>query len=375
MGRKLFLFVCLLALFGSGCVPEDRPPRRRAIRVALLQGADAVTLSSKGVLTLRDTRSGKTLATARRARPITVRLAGRGLNLAGTTYAVRSLRVTGSSNEISFNGKTYPGSLRILRQERGLLIVNLVDVDAYLKAVVSSEMLPTWPQEALKAQAVVSRSFVFHHALRNRRKDFDISSSSQVYNPDKRDARTDNAVDATRKIVIFYRGKLLLPFFCTSCGGFTEYAANVWQSEGRFPPPVRCPFCRECPDFRWQVRMSFRELRNKLGSAGIPRARSIAVHRRSASGGRITALKIECENGDRIVKINRFRMIMGPNVIKSGFFDIKARDGYITFSGRGWGHGVGMCQRGAKILAERGKSFKSISRYYFPGAKIKKMRW
>ncbi len=372
--RKCFLSVSLL-LFTCGCVPAGKPPPGRTVRVALLQGANAVTPSSRSVLKVRDAHSGRTLSTSRPGKSVTIRFAPNGLDVSGTSLPVEDLYVKSTSNEISLGGKTYSGSLRILRRKGGLLAVNLVDLDTYLKAVVPSEMLPSWPLEALKAQAVVSRSFVLFHALRNRRKDYDISSNTQAYNPDKRDARTDKAVEATRDIVLYYRAEVLLPYFCTCCGGFTEYAANVWEAEGRFPPPVRCPFCREASDYRWQARITFDEMRRKLDSAGLSGARRIAVHRRSASGGRVTALKIECEDGEKIVRLNRFRMIMGPNVIRSGFFDIEVKDGSILFRGRGWGHGVGMCQRGAKVLAERGKSFKSIFRYYFPGARTGKMRW
>lgn len=375
MDRKSLLFISLVILVASGCVPEERPSRRRAVRVALLQGAKAVTLSSRSVLVVKDSRSRKALSTARRGKAITVRFAGKGLNIAGTPHPVRDVHVKSTSNEVCVNGKTYPGSLRIHRGEGGLLVVNSVDLDTYLKGVVPSEMPATWPQEALKAQAVVSRSFVLFHAVRNSEKDYDIASKTQVYNPDKRDGRTDKAVDATRKTVLFYKGKVLLSFFCTCCGGFTEYAANVWQSEGEFPRPVRCPFCKEAGDFRWRARMSSGQLRRRLRGAGITGARRITVHRRSASGGRVTALKIECEDGEKIIRINRFRMAMGPNVLKSGFFEIEVEGEHVVFRGRGWGHGVGMCQRGAKVLAERGKSFKSILRHYFPGARTKKMRW
>jgi stage II sporulation protein D len=237
-------------------------------------------------------------------------------------------------------------------------------------------MLATWPPESLKAQAVASRSFAVYHALRNSGEDYDILSSAQVYDPGRRDRRSSKAVDATKNLVLFYRKKLLLPFFSTCCGGYTEYPANVWGSEGQFPPPVACPYCREEPGFQWRARVAVADFREKLRSAGIPGARSVAVHGRSSSGERITALKVKCDDGsDRIVRINRFRMILGPNVIRSGFFESEVEDGYIVFSGRGWGHGVGMCQRGAKVLAERGESFGSILRYYFPGAVMRKMRW
>lgn len=373
--KRILTALGLLAFLVTGCVPPEKPPRARLIRVAVLQATKSITLSSKSVLTVKDSRSGKVLSRARNGKPVVVRLSPKGMNVAGRTYGTSDLGATSTTTRISLNGKTYPGGLRILRRENGLLAINFVDLDTYLKAVVPSEMLPTWPQEALKAQAVVSRSFVLYHVLRNKGKDYDITSKKQVYNPDKRDPRSDRAVDATRDIVLFYKGNLLLPFFSTCCGGFTEYASNVWETDEQFPRPVECPFCRDAPDYHWRARMALHQFRRKLQSAGIASARSIAVHRRSTSGRRITALKVQCEDRDRIIKINRFRLLMGPNVIRSGLFDSEVQNGYIVFIGRGWGHAVGMCQRGAKVLAERGKSFKSVLRYYFPGVRTRKMRW
>jgi stage II sporulation protein D len=375
MLRKWLLPIGLLALFAAGCVPPEPPPRRGVVRVAIVQGASAVTLSSNSVLSVKDARSGKTLSTAGRGQAIPIRVARNGLTVGGTNYPAGHLDIRSTSSEITLNGKTYPGSFRIVPRQGGLLAVNIVDLDTYLKAVVPSEMPPEWPREALKAQAIVSRSFVLFHALRHRQREYDISSRTQVYDPDRTDTRTSKAVDATRNVVLFYEGKLLLPYFSTCCGGFTEYPANVWQTEGRFPPPVQCPYCREAPGFHWRARLSLRDLQKKLRSAGFAGARSIAVHRRSSSGGRITALKVECEDGEKIIRINPFRMAMGPDLIKSGFFDMEAKADSIIFTGRGWGHGVGMCQKGAKILAEHGKSFDSILRYYFRGATTKKMRW
>ena len=362
----------MLIIIG-GCVPPEKPVPRRSIRVALLEGVGSVDLSSKSPLFIRDALSGKMLSRIENRRVVTVSAASERMAVSGKPYGARELLVSSASNSLLVNGKTYPGTLRILLRKTRLLVVNLVDREAYLKAVVPSEMLPTWGEEALKAQAVVSRSFVLHHALHNNAKDYDITANKQVYNPDKRDPRTDRAVDATRDTVLFYHGKLLLPFFSTCCGGFTEYPANVWESKDDFPPPVECPFCREEPDFRWQARLSLEELQRKLRSAGVASARSIAVHGRSASGGRVTVLRIESDSGPSFMRINRFRLLMGPNLIRSGLFDMEVEGGFITFRGRGWGHGVGMCQRGAKVLAERGESFKGILKYYFPGVRTEKL--
>jgi stage II sporulation protein D len=357
----------------GGCVPPEKPARRRLIRVALLEGVGSVGISSQKTLTIKDVASGRVLSRTENRRTATVSVTSEAMAVAGKPLSARELLVSSASNSLSVNGKTYPGSLRILLRNNRLLVVNLVDLDAYLKAVVPSEMLPSWPEEALKAQAVVSRSFVLHHVFRNDAGHYDITAHKQVYNPDKRDPRTDRAVDATKDVVLFYRGNLLLPFFSTCCGGFTEYAANVWETKDVFPPPVECPFCREEPDYRWQARLSLNEFQKKLQSAGIASARSIAVHSRSTSGKRITALRVESGAGPSVIKINQFRLLMGPNRIRSGLFDTEVDGGSITFRGRGWGHGVGMCQRGAKVLAERGESFQGILKYYFPGARAKKI--
>ncbi len=374
MNNKLRIVIAGLLLVG-GCVPPERPPSGRAIRVAVLREASGLTLSSQSVLTVSDGSSGRVLQTSRHGAPVTFTSSSRGISVAGRTHSARSLLVKSTSNKISLNGKTYPGTFQILQRASGLLAVNLVDLDTYLKVVVPSEMLPTWPKEALKAQAVVCRSLVLFHALRNNPRDYDITSDTLVYNPDKRDPRTDRAVDATKNIVLFYRGKLLLSYFCTSCGGFTEYAVNVWEPEGQFPPPVECPLCRDASGYRWRATIALPDLQRKLRSAGIASGRSIAVYKRSTSAGRITALRIRTDDGDKVFGINRFRMTMGPDLIRSGFFQMELKGGSISFTGRGWGHGVGMCQRGAKVLAERGESFESILEFYFPGARTRKLRW
>jgi len=375
MSKATQVTLSIAFLLVGGCVPPEKPPSGRAVRVAVLQGANTLTLSSRSTLTIKDGASGKVLHTSRRASSVTVASSSGGISVAGKTQSSRSLNVKSTSDKISLNGKTYPGSFQILRRGGGLLAVNIVDLDTYLKAVVPSEMLPTWPHEALKAQAVICRSFVLFNALRNGSKDYDITSTTLVYNPDKRDPRTDRAVDATKHVVLFCRGELLLSYFCTSCGGFTEYAVNVWGGEGEFPSPVECPFCREASDYRWRATIPLPDFQRKLRSAEIASASSIAVHKRSTSGGRITALRVQSGDGEKVLGINRFRMTMGPDIIRSGFFDMEVKQGSISFRGRGWGHGVGMCQRGAKVLAERGDSFESILKYYFPGARTRRLKW
>ena len=114
-------------------------------------------------------------------------------------------------------------------------------------------------------------------------------------------------------------------------------------------------------------------LEQKLNEKGynIEDIKKIEILGRSSSG-RVTYLKIYHQRGRLKIKASRFRMVMGPNLIKSTLFAMEHMGNRIKFYGRGWGHGVGMCQWGAKGMTERGANYRQILRYYYPKTKIEK---
>ncbi len=375
----LILFFVLLASFNfPGCKADPSPYDISIIRVAVSEGKKLVELYCSDPITVRSIPSGKGIYRGKLEKPFVVGSDERTIRIGNGLYRLGDIRIsTRSDKGIIVNKKKYRGEVEVLRKGGKLLVINVLDIESYLRGVVPSEMLPSWDQDALKAQAVCSRSFALYNIIRNRENDYHISSTTQVYNGmEKEDPRTDKAIRATRGEVLYYKGKLLLSYFHTCCGGHTEYAGNVWEAGFRFPRPVRCSFCKNSPYYEWEVEISAKSLEKKLSKDGVKGMKTIRPYRKSRFGDRITQLVIRCKDGKKKMKINRFRLLVGPDVVKSGLFTVREKkEDVFEFKGRGWGHGVGLCQWGAKDMADVGYSYESILKYYFPGSRLKKVKW
>jgi len=366
-----------VTLLGCSCGPGSSV-RTSEIRVALLQGVPEVTIGGSERVTIRTEPAGRTVYSGTPG-DAAVRVAhhASGLVVGGKCYRADRVeaRIAGGAG-IEVNGRPYRGRVTVLRDERSLTVVNTLPIERYVQSVVPGEMMASFPEEALKAQAIVARSFAAYHVKRNGKRPYDIPATRIVYKGMAvEDKRTTWAVKATRGLVLTRRGRLMLPYFCTCCGGHTEYPKNVWPSERTATRPVKCPYCKGTPKYDWTATLSGDELGRKLRSLGVAKVLSIRVVKRSRAGRRITKLRITHTAGATEVPINTFRLRVGPDVIRSGFFTLSAQDGKFTFTGRGWGHGVGLCQWGAKVMGDDGKSYRRILSFYFPGAKLKRMAW
>ena len=369
--------LALLPLLGCSCGPTSTV-RTSEIRVALLDGVPEVRIGGPKRVTIRTQPTGRTVYSGTPG-DTGVRVAhhANGLVVGGKHYRADRVeaRINGGAG-IEVNGRPYRGRVTVLRNERTLTVVNTLPIERYVQSVVPGEMLPSFPDEALKAQAIVARSFAAYHVKRNGERPYDIPATRIVYKGMAiEDDRTTWAVKATRGLVLTRRARLMLPYFCTCCGGHTEYPKNVWPTEQTMTRPVRCPHCKGTPKYSWTATLSGDELGRKLRSLGVAKVLSIRVVKRSRAARRITQLRVTHTAGATVVPINKFRLLVGPDVIRSGFFTLSAENGKFVFTGRGWGHGVGMCQWGAMVMADNGKSYRRILSFYFPGAKLKRMAW
>lgn len=277
------------------------------------------------------------------------------------------------------NGRRYRDGIKILLNSKGNLnVINELGVEGYLYGVMTREVSPEWHIEALKAQAVVSRTYVMKNLGKYGKEGFDLSATitSQVYGGvESEDPRTSKAVDLTQGQVITYRGELIKSFFHSNCGGHTEDVTNVWEGEERFPylRGKVCYFCKKSHQYYWEKTIKKKMLEQKLNENGynVGEIKRIRILGRSSSG-RVTYLKIYHQRGRLKIRASTFRMVMGPNLIKSTLFAMEHFGNRIKFYGRGWGHGVGMCQWGAKGMAERRANYRQILQYYYPQTKIEK---
>lgn len=262
----------------------------------------------------------------------------------------------------------YRGNFELLKRGKKILVVNIVDVEKYLYGVLPQEISPTWPMEALKAQAVAARTFAYYKLENPDSKLYDLDDSmySQVYRgfSGERD-RTNKAVDLTKNQVMTYRGRIIIAYYHACSGGITEDPRYAWGKKIPYLKSVSSP-CEDSPHYKWKKILTAKYLARKLGVKDVS---DIKVVSRTPSG---RAAKLMIVTGDKTFFMSgtSFRQKIGVFVIKSTLFEVYKQGDRFIFEGRGWGHGVGMCQWGARSFALRGWDYKRILKYYYPGVKI-----
>ena len=273
--------------------------------------------------------------------------------------------------------KRFPGKLNLFVLDSEILVVNVLGIEKYLSSVVGSEMPAKWPLEALKAQAIASRTYALKQKGNNL---FDIDSTqkNQVYNGlESRTYKTIRAVKSTRSLVLTYKNKLINALFHSSSGGMTENSQDVWKNKYPYLSSVK-DFDKNNPKFRWQKKFSSNELTNlfpKIG--GLKNIEILDI----TSTGRVKNLKlIGAYGSDQISGVDfRKRLGLNSNFIRFKFFEEELNNntpqkkGLIVF-GQGSGHGVGMSQWGAKYLASRGQKAERILKHFYRGVQIKPFR-
>jgi stage II sporulation protein D len=281
---------------------------------------------------------------------------------------------------INIDKKDYRGDIEILRDDKnGLLVINELDVEDYLKGVLNEEISAKWHPEAIKAQAVVARTYALYQ--KENRKDnlyhMEATTLDQVYGGARReDERTNNAVENTREIVLTYEGKLAKAFYHSISGGATEDVIDVWGGdENNYLKSIKCNFDKDAPNYQWEIEIDTVDLEIILSKNGIKLDGIQSIEPVTfTSSGRVAELQIIHKNGTKKISGVNFRKMIGYETIRSTLFRIKEGDGSFIFYGRGSGHGVGLCQWGAKGMAEKGYSYIDILKYYYPGIKIKKIK-
>ena len=273
--------------------------------------------------------------------------------------------------------KRFSGKLNLFIRDSEILIVNVLGIEKYLSSVVGAEMPTKWPIEALKAQAIASRTYALKQKGNNL---FDIDSTqrNQVYNGlESSTYKTIRAVKSTRSLVLTYKNKLINALFHSSSGGMTENSEDVWKNEYPYLTSVK-DFDEKNPKFRWQKNFSNKELTNlfpKIG--GLKDIEIISI----TSTGRVKNVKLFGAYGsDQMSGVDlRKRLGLKSNFVRFKFYEEDSNDsltiekGLLVF-GQGSGHGVGMSQWGAKYMASKGQKAERILKYFYKGVQIKPFR-
>lgn len=320
---------------------------------------------------------------------------------------------------------SYGGRLEILDTENGLVLVNEIDLEAYLKKVIPSEMPSSYEKEALKAQAVCARTYAFMQSRSNSYSEYgaqiDDSTQFQVYNNVDPDEKTAQAVQETYGKMLYYNeNPITAYYFSTSCGTTTN--AAIWDSDPEDTPYLRClslqtarsrlSFASEeafasfikkknfpaydasYPLYRWNFKTNGTIIASHVG--GVGKITGVSVTERGPGGVAMKLLVKGSEGETTISGQNAIRSALGDasltltlmdgktsdgwSLLPSGFLAIEEtgtdEQGVVQFRvyGGGYGHGVGMSQNGAQGMAKAGMGYEEILKYFYDGVTIEEKK-
>jgi stage II sporulation protein D len=276
---------------------------------------------------------------------------------------------------VSFGAQTAATDVELTEASNGRTVrvrpaaggrVTTIPLEIYVARVLAAEGEPNAATAAQQALAVVSRTYALANLGRHARNGFDLCDSTHCQVVRASTPVTRNATLATAGRVLTYNGRPAEIFYSASCGGHSESAENVW-------PGASYPYLRAIEDDvhdgdrAWSVDVPLRRIQQALRRNGFDgrRLQRVEIEQRSASG-RVTRLRLVGLRPD-VISGNDFRLAIGAGELRSTAFEMSARGDTLRFTGRGYGHGVGLCVIGAGRRAVRGESFQAILAKYFPG--------
>lgn len=426
MRRTLFVAVISAAACASALPSGTEAPAAddgdQPVRIALATSDESAKVGGTGSWRIYSRNSSRLVVKgsagdAMRIEPrggqlVVVRANGSMTSRRAAPFVVRA---TTPGSFVTYEGKRYRGELVIRPYKNGLLVVNRLGVESYLRGVVPLEIgdRKRGEEAAVEAQAVAARSYTYIHMSEPGDRPFDMYGSvqDQVYGGvDAEKPMSDAAVNRTRDMVIKYAGRIINTPYHSTCGGSTAATSEVWWRQPDEPylrpvsdqiPGTNSYYCDQSPRFRWTSTFDAAQLRATLGkylgtvttaaepqvspSAAAPvspgRVNSFRVEGRTASD-RVRAVSIQTDRGNYVVRGNDVRFILrtpSGGLLPSTYFTAEATtdsDGGIAglvIRGGGNGHGIGMCQWGAIGRARAGQDYKTIITTYYPGTTVSRV--
>jgi stage II sporulation protein D len=369
----------------------------RLIRVRLVgsRPPDALTLQVASAYTVVDVETGRTLISA--AEPlassrVTPAAARPGMLIGNQYLDAAHVRFTPQRDAaIIVNGRTYRGALRVRREGGGLVPINELDIEEYLAGVLRGEMPRHFHPQAQRAQVVAARTYVLYQKVTaGTRRDYDVlaDESSQVYLGVRgEDPAARAAVHDTYGEVCLLRRdgeeRIFCTYYSSVCGGVTQSVTDFRPSDPAVPPLAGGVVCRHCsgaPRYKWgPVTLTKAEMTKRI-FARYPRLTHLGQIMRIAAtaesrDGRVTRMRLTGSGGATAELVGEdFRLCMGGHTLRSTNFRMNDTGEAVRFTdGRGFGHGVGICQYGADGRAKHGENYRAILLHYYPGASIEKI--
>jgi stage II sporulation protein D len=300
------------------------------------------------------------------------------------------LAIASIDGDLKIDNLRYTGAiyLRIDPQTKMIQIVNKVNLDDYIYAVLRSESLPYWPAEMQKVQAIASRTYAVRQIKLTRSNatntpfyDIKNNNSHQVYHGNHSETHLRTAVNATHNLILTYNGDIALTMFDICCGGIIPGAMKKRDADKPYLfRKNRCTFCRDNVSYEWHCALDKDRLLNRLLESPKTAAKAKKI-------GTITGISLREKDRANIVHRilihgsrnnisftnNEFKSVLQSKA-RSNAYAVKMIDGKVDLHGYGYGHHMGLCQIGARELVSRGKKYPEILDFYFPKTKLMRLK-
>jgi stage II sporulation protein D len=279
------------------------------------------------------------------------------------------LQKTGNDSfTLRVNGirQLYSGDLQCFRGLGTILLINVCDIDPYISGVVRAEGGSGKNIEYFKTQAVIVRTYMYKYFDKHITDRFNLCDNThcQAFNGVTNDTTIVRAASETKgQVILGPDSALIISAFHSNCGGETSPSENVWLASQTYLKKVTDPFCTSSRNAKWQTAISLEEWTDYLKSAGYSGDEGNSSLLNFSQKTRLKDYKA----GDFTMPLNQIRTDLK---LRSTFFSLSVAADSVVFNGRGYGHGVGLCQEGAMVMAIKGFDYKQIIGFYFTGVFI-----
>ncbi len=352
---------------------------------------ETVQIGVDGEYQILPVESSRVIGRGKRLEPAAVTAAPTGIRIGKNLYPVSRLEIVPKKSPSVWVGRhQYRGTVRLFRRSGGSIVaVNVLPLEDYLASVVDSEMPMKFPTAATQAQALIARTYALYQMQASvEHPFFDVHATTQSqkylgyqYRDRKNRRRAGESqnsreiINRTRGMVCTYRGRIFCTYYSAVCGGRTTAGKNVFSDAAPPLQSVECQWCRDAQRYRWNVDYAKSEVESRLTQHFRSQQRPFGTLKtilpiQDSAGTGNAAFDFGDDRYRYRVSSKELRRILPSSKLFSPNFRIHVSAERLIIEGRGHGHGVGLCQWGARGLALAGRNALQIIQYYYPGSNV-----
>ncbi len=290
----------------------------------------------------------------------------------------KALRIQSADSHLCLDGTWYQGSLYIVMDGERALLINNIDIEDYIVSVVKSESITSWPIEMHKVLAIASRTYVIAKILEaqklNRLYHIKNTNVHQTYTGYHENQEIKKAVSETSDLFLAHNDKPILAMYDICCGGVVpaKKSGVNFDAAPYLARTYPCTYCKKAKVYNWSARYSVDRLESLLRRE-IPHLKGIKEVRitKKDRAGAVQKVVVKANSGHHYLQGKKLYSLLKD--IKSFCFSVQTNGGKIVFSGRGYGHHMGLCQWGARQMVREGWHYRRILKYYYPDTQLMKL--